>query len=142
MSFDVSYKTIYSTLDSGWAWPYQLTYEEDDSMRMRADGQPYARVSVREGGGEQADMAGDQSRVRMDGIIFIDCFMVRGQGTSIARQMADSIVPILEGQNLAGGIHVLTRQSGPAGPVDDKWWRQQVYFPYWRFETIRTADGP
>ncbi len=129
-------KAVQTRMDTLWSDDAAVLYEED-GVSAPADFAPFVRLTIREGDGNQIDLAGARSRSRVRGIIYVDAFTKRAIGTARARELADLACQIFEGKQFAG-IHVEAARSGVQGPDPDQpgYFRHQIKFPYFRFREL------
>lgn len=111
--------TLFST-----AWQttgHPVLFEDAPTDQRPADGSPWARVSIRHAGGEQATLAGETGmrRWRRTGTLFVQVFTPRGNGFALADSLGKVAAHAFQGKRTPGGVwfrDVSMREIGPDGP--------------------------
>lgn len=93
----------------------------------------WVRLSIREGESNQVDL-NSAPRVRETGRIYLQIFVVRGNGTAAARAFADLAKPIFRRAQFSGiSCRVPTVQ--PVGDTEG-WWQLNVSWPYYADDIV------
>lgn len=88
---------------------------------------PWARVSLRHFGGEQASLAGDSGTRRWErtGIVTVQIFVPTGEGLSEAYDLAKIVADAYEGQATASQVWFRNVRVNEVGP-DGSWFQVNV----------------
>lgn len=130
MNFDQAEAEIRAFFNTGWngltdiAWP--------DIKFSIPDGETWVRFNCQENGGQQVSM-GDpgNNRFRHFGIVTIQVFQPRGDGSRDARDKATAALAIFMGAQTTNGVTFTDVSARQIGDDGNGYYQINILAPFW-----------
>lgn len=101
--------------------------EWENAAPFKSSGARFVRFVVKEAGRKQVALPGPRD-TRIVGVVMAQILVPRNEGTRTARDIADAIAGIFDGQ-MVGEAQFRRAEAVPIGPTDE-WWQMNVSVPF------------